>query len=683
MKNKALALLLAAALCLGMIPPALAYGGGQIGRAAVIGAGDNHTAMVGEDGSLWTWGRNDCGQLGNGTTEDSAIPVKVMDDVVSVACGDNFTAAIKKDGTLWTWGDNQWGQLGDGTRTNATAPMQVLDNVAAVGCGEHHAAAVKKDGSLWTWGTTIWTSKFTFSRELGGKETTGRLIPDKVMDDVLGVSCGYFFTYALKFDGTLCYANGKKVMENVISMAAGTQQNIAVQADGSLWSWGSSVYGELGDGEIRQEDVGLRKIKNDSMAVAACGSNHSAAITADGTLYMWGRGSAGQIGNGSTAFTNTRPLAVMNNVESVCGGDEHTVVLKKDGSVWACGSNEYGQLGTGGKESQSSFVQIGTRSCVWVQLRLNGGEGDTLRWVDAKHPLSSMKAPTRPGYIFDKWYADAALATPWDMNSAPTPGLVLYAGWTPLFKIRFVLNGGVGETSLETPAGSPITPPSNPTRAGYEFDGWCTDASLGILWDFNSPAQENLILYARWKAASAVPAPATSFVDVPAGAYYEKPVAWAVENGITTGTGTDTFSPARPCTRGQAVTFLWRAMGKPEPTTAENPFTDVSEGDYFYKAVLWAYENGITTGNGDGTFTPGRICSRAQVAAFLWRAKGKPKAGSPADFSDVDSGAFYAEAVAWAVEHKITGGTGDGLFSPNADCVRGQMVTFLYRAFAE
>lgn len=173
------------------------------------------------------------------------------------------------------------------------------------------------------------------------------------------------------------------------------------------------------------------------------------------------------------------------------------------------------------------------------------------------------------------------------------------------------------------------------------------------------------------------------FVDVATGSYYEDAVDWAVENGITKGTDDTHFSPDGICTRAQAVTFLWRAAGSPEPETRTMPFTDIPVGSYYYDAVLWAVENGITKGTSDTTFTPNMTCTRAQIVAFLWRSEKSPAAGTANPFADVKSTAYYADAVLWAVKENITKGTTNTTFSPDADCTRAQIVTFLYRFTVE
>ena len=172
------------------------------------------------------------------------------------------------------------------------------------------------------------------------------------------------------------------------------------------------------------------------------------------------------------------------------------------------------------------------------------------------------------------------------------------------------------------------------------------------------------------------------FYDVPNNAYFYEAVKWAVENGITTGVGNDLFAPEQPCTRAQIVTFLWRAAGSPAPKSMSS-FTDVPADAFYAKAVAWAVENGITSGTGESKFSPNSTCTRAQAVTFLYRASGSPAVSGKAEFSDVSTTAFYADAVAWAAKKGITTGIGGGLFGSDNDCTRGQIVTFLWRAMAE
>ena len=176
----------------------------------------------------------------------------------------------------------------------------------------------------------------------------------------------------------------------------------------------------------------------------------------------------------------------------------------------------------------------------------------------------------------------------------------------------------------------------------------------------------------------------TQFKDVPGGVFYETGVIWALEKGVTTGVDDTHFAPDNVCTRAQVVTFLWRAMGEPEPQTKTNPFTDVKEGQFHYKAVLWAVEKGITNGMKANYFGSSDSCTRGQVATFLWRAMDKPAVSTGSNpFGDVSADRFYHEAVLWAVDNGVTKGVDDTHFAPEATCTHGQTVTFLYRALGK
>lgn len=179
-----------------------------------------------------------------------------------------------------------------------------------------------------------------------------------------------------------------------------------------------------------------------------------------------------------------------------------------------------------------------------------------------------------------------------------------------------------------------------------------------------------------------IPKVSNPFTDVTEGAFYYQPVMWAVENGITTGISATTFGPGNLCMRAHVVTFLWRAAGSPEPESSKNPFVDVKESDFYYKAVLWAVEKGVTTGLDSTHFGPTAYCNRAQVVTFLWRAQGKPNtAGTQIPFTDVSPDAFYVKPVLWAVENGITTGMSATVFGISEICNRAQIVTFLYRTY--
>ena len=246
---------------------------------------------------------------------------------------------------------------------------------------------------------------------------------------------------------------------------------------------------------------------------------------------------------------------------------------------------------------------------------------------------------------------------------------------------------GVVTASADEPyTGTRITVTVKPD-SGYELDELTVTDAKGkdvkvtkrseATYTFQMPDSKVTVEAAFAKEGTVVDQPL--FSDVSKNDYFHDAVEWAVDKGITSGTGANTFSPNASCTRGQMVTFLWRAAGSPAPKSAENPFTDVNKGDYFYDAVLWAVEQGITSGTSATTFSPNATVTRGQTVTFLWRANASPVVNFAMNFTDVNESAYYAEAVRWAVSENITAGTGANAFSPDAPCTRGQIVTFLWK----
>ena len=314
---------------------------------------------------------------------------------------------------------------------------------------------------------------------------------------------------------------------------------------------------------------------------------------------------------------------------------------------------------------------------------LNPSDGK-LEWVDDKgEPLpddTTVKANTTYKWRF----------TPDDDNYTTLTGEVeLYhksssgGGW---YDSYYTIKATAGAGGSISPSGNvsvregrdqtfTITPDKGYAVANVKIDG----KSIGAVksYTFENVSRTHTIEVIFMKANGN---PQTGvFVDVATGSYYEDAVDWAVGNGITKGTDDTHFSPDGICTRAQAVTFLWRAAGSPKPETRTMPFADVPVGSYYYDAVLWAVENDIAKGTSDTTFSPNMTCTRAQIVAFLWRSEKSPAAGTANPFADVKSTAYYADAVLWAVKEDITKGTTNTTFSPDADCTRSQIVTFLWR----
>ena len=318
-----------------------------------------------------------------------------------------------------------------------------------------------------------------------------------------------------------------------------------------------------------------------------------------------------------------------------------------------------------------------------ITVKPENGKADITITQDYGTPITAPTL-TREGYQFNGW--DKTFPT-----TMPAENLTITAQW------RYNGGGGSGYSyyTIKATAGaggsiSPsgnvsvregrdqtftITPDKGYAVANVKIDG----KSIGAVksYTFENVRRTHTIEVIFMKANGN---PQTGvFVDVATGSYYEDAVDWAVENGITTGVSANRFGPNGVCTRAQAVTFLWRAAGSPAPRSRTMPFTDVPAGSYYYDAVLWAVENGITKGTSETRFSPDDTCTRAQIVAFLWRSEKSPAAGTANPFADVKSDAYYADAVLWAVKENITKGTTSTTFSPNADCTRAQIVTFLWR----
>lgn len=305
----------------------------------------------------------------------------------------------------------------------------------------------------------------------------------------------------------------------------------------------------------------------------------------------------------------------------------------------------------------------------------------------------TLKNPTKSGYTFTGWSG-----TGLDGENNMTVTIPTGSTGNRTYKAHWRYNGSGHSYSYYTikataGAGGSISPSGNVSvregrdrtftitpDKGYAISNVKIDGkSIGAVksYTFENVRRTHTIEVIFTKANGN---PQTGvFVDVATGSYYEDAVDWAVENGITKGTDDTHFSPDGICTRAQAVTFLWRAAGSPKPEPCAMPFTDVPVGSYYYDAVLWAVENGITKGTSDTTFSPNMTCTRAQIVAFLWRSEKSPAAGTANPFADVKSDAYYADAVLWAVKENITKGTTSTTFSPNVDCTRAQIVTFLWR----
>ena len=380
------------------------------------------------------------------------------------------------------------------------------------------------------------------------------------------------------------------------------------------------------------------------------------------------------------------PVNVGNAEGVITGGSFYGPVTVKKISD---GTSAYISGGTFYDKLEGSYI---TKGCIVVTF-MNGSSQYAMQVVNDK--ASAPDTPVKSGYTFGGWYKDSTLQTPWDFaDDTVTADTTLYAKWNaivysdPTYAVSAPAaeNGTVTVSPKNASKGDTVTITVK-SDSGYVLETISvTDKNGNDLkltnkgngkYTFTMPGSKVEVKVTFMEDNSVL----NFFYDVPNDAYYFEAVKWAAENGITGGVGNSLFAPNQPCTRAQIVTFLWRAAGSPEPKNMSN-FSDVPADSYYAKAVAWAVENGITTGTGDGKFGPDATCTRAQSVTFLFRASKASANGAPA-FSDVVATAYYAEAVKWATNNGITNGIGDNLFGSDNDCTRAQIVTFLYRMYQE
>ncbi|GMQ57594.1 hypothetical protein AN1V17_19890 [Vallitalea sediminicola] len=352
------------------------YGQDLATRFVNYALGENHTIGLKNDGTVWSWGYNSDGQLGDGTTTNRLSPVQIigLTDIKTIVTGGFHTIGLKNDGTVWAWGNNEYGQLGDGTTTNKLIPVQVkgLTDVKIIVTGGFHNIAVKNDGTVWAWGNNIWG-------QLGDGTKTDRLTPVQIkgLTNIKTIVANRTYNMAIKDDGTV-WAWGDnsygqlgdrtktdklipvqiKGLANIKIIVAGDLYSIVIKDDGTVWAWGNNEYGQLGDGTTTNKLIlvpikGLTDVKT-----IVTGGNHNIAIKDDGTVWAWGYNGHGQLGDRKANRNSPIQIKGLTNTKTIVAGGYHNIAIKDDGTVWAWGCNGYGQLGDGTITYTSPPTQI-------------------------------------------------------------------------------------------------------------------------------------------------------------------------------------------------------------------------------------------------------------------------------------------------------------------------------------
>lgn len=351
-------------------------------NAQRIAAGGWHSLAICSDSTVKAFGENASGQLGDGTTVDKSTPVTVagLTGIIAVGGGGDqleaHSMALKANGTVWAWGSNLYGGLGNGTTVNSMSPVQAvgLSNVKAIAAGGWHSVALKNDGTVWVWG---WNT----DGQLGDGTTTDKSTPQQVpgLTGVVKIAAGTYHVLALKNDGTV-WAWGDNVsgqigdgttvdrnspvqvagLTNVSAIAAGRFFSLAIKNDGSVWTWGENLYGQLGDGTTTDKSTpvqvtGLTGVVD---AVVASGAFHCLAMKNDNTVCAWGRNTYGNLGDGTVQNSSVPVQASgISAALGIAAGTNFSLLYKADGTFWACGRNASGQLGDGTTTQHNTFTQ--------------------------------------------------------------------------------------------------------------------------------------------------------------------------------------------------------------------------------------------------------------------------------------------------------------------------------------
>jgi alpha-tubulin suppressor-like RCC1 family protein len=361
----------------------------RLGDVTAVSAGYSHSLALKANGAVWAWGDNRAGELGNGSTRDSNVPLPVLGlgAMTAVVAGQYFSLAVGADGSVWAWGDNRYGQLGDGTTTRRTQPVAVqnLSGVIAVAAGNFHSLALKNDGTIWAWGDNR-------AGELGGGSKGGfSAIPQAAIG-----------------------------LDSVVALGAGGQHSLAVRADGSAWSWGSNVLGELGNGTFGDSNPTPARVQGlDGATAVAAGTNHSLALKADGNVWAWGDNYQGQLGTVDSAPSYV-PVQVANlsGVVAIGAGFIGSQALKADGTVWSWGGAPLGTIPLTGSRTPVQATVL--RGATAISPGIMGSHA-----LAVTRPASPRLPPFGPAPLTLAGVGGHSVTLAWDDHAGNESGFVL------------------------------------------------------------------------------------------------------------------------------------------------------------------------------------------------------------------------------------------------------------------
>ena len=619
--RKAASLLLSAALLAGLLAvPASAAGSKPY--ITQVEAGKFLSMAVTSNGDLYGWGYCSSVALFNGK-QGSNVPVKIMSGVKSVALSsteNQKSYTVEDDGIIY-----------------GAVPGHVI-------------MIIKTNGDLYTWGDNVCyqlgkgyyeAEQETYEPYFVMGNVTKAVTNDHACAALTESGDLYFWGHNVAYpygnsDGAnKLYATPTVILSDVKDVELDSENIIALKNDGSVWMMGTTLWGVMArdEGETARLVNQMTKIMDGCKDIAV-GDRFAMAVKNDGTLYGWGFNGFTVLGveYDDMLYTGT-PIVIATGVKSVDAGNHNAYFIKNDNSLWSLGNNQRGERGIGndvGYEDPEGGVPFDYPNYpTQVDTNVHSVSGGMSHMFYLKNdgtmwgcggPEGDHEGGSRLGRG-DVWGEDV-----------------------------YYYMDGVRYDS----------------HSAYQLHATQCGLSYGSFAGMFGPVQEEVELVA-------------GFSDVPANAYYRDAVEWAVDRGITSGTGGTAFSPDRSCTRAEILTFLWRANGSPE---AEHLYGvwDVTADKYYFDAVQWAAEQDII--EHFGNFDPDAPCTRAMAVEFMWKAAGAQAITMDTGFTDVPMDASYSIAVDWAVIEGITSGTDENTFSPDLACTRGQIVTFLHRAYA-